>query len=178
MNRLDDDQFLKEIHMRLERSISDLDTSLSSRLDQIRQQALVTPQQNISIDDEPLVGGVVNTLEDNEKLSPVLEQRLDQIRNNALTRMRSESSRHSQSIFGRLKNTFADRLRIGFPVPASMFASACVMATVVSLFYVSSRPAGTLSLEEELLLIASAEDIELYENLDFYLWLAENGLPE
>jgi hypothetical protein len=52
------------------------------------------------------------------------------------------------------------------------------MVTVVSLFYVSSRPAGILSLEEEISLIASAEDIELYENLDFYLWLDENGIPD
>jgi len=178
MNKLDEEQFLQEIRSRLDRSISDLDPSLSSRLDQIRGQALITPQHSVSIDDEPLVDSVLNTLEDNEALPPPIEQRLDQIRNNAVARMGSENSQPTQSIFARMRDTIKDRLRPGFPVPASMFATACVMVTAVSLFYVSSRPAGTLSLEEELTLIASADDIELYENLDFYLWLAENGIPD
>jgi hypothetical protein len=48
------------------------------------------------------------------------------------------------------------------------------MVTAISIFYVNSRPTGTLTLEEEIDLVAAAEDIELYENLEFYLWLAEN----
>jgi len=55
-----------------------------------------------------------------------------------------------------------------------MLATTCVMVTAISIFYVNSRPAGTLTLEEEISLVATAEDIELYENLEFYLWLAEN----
>jgi hypothetical protein len=27
-------------------------------------------------------------------------------------------------------------------------------------------------------LVASADELELYENLDFYLWLEENGIPD
>jgi len=62
-------------------------------------------------------------------------------------------------------------------LPAKMLATACLTVTIVSLFYTASRPAGTLPLEEEIALIASADDYELVENLDFYLWLADNGIP-
>ena len=63
----------------------------------------------------------------------------------------------------------------GFPVTASMVATACVLVTVVSLVYVNGNSSGNLSLDDELVLVASADDLELYENLDFYLWLDENG---
>jgi hypothetical protein len=55
-----------------------------------------------------------------------------------------------------------------------MLATACVVVTAISIFYVDSRPAGTVTLNEEIGLVATAEDIELYDNLEFYLWLAEN----
>jgi hypothetical protein len=48
------------------------------------------------------------------------------------------------------------------------------VVTAISIFYVDSRPAGTVTLNEEIGLVATAEDIELYDNLEFYLWLAEN----
>ena len=56
-----------------------------------------------------------------------------------------------------------------------MVATACVLVTVVSLVYVNGNSSGNLSLDDELVLVASADDLELYENLDFYLWLDENG---
>jgi hypothetical protein len=32
------------------------------------------------------------------------------------------------------------------------------------------------AMNEEGLVLASADDLELYENLEFYQWLADNGL--
>ena len=64
-----------------------------------------------------------------------------------------------------------------FSIPVRVFATTCVIVTVVSLLTVFPDSATPLSLDEEISLIASADDLELYENLDFYMWLAENGLP-
>ncbi|NKB34287.1 MAG: hypothetical protein GKR91_14445 [Pseudomonadales bacterium] len=178
MNKLDEPEFLAEIRSRLDRSTADLNPAMTVRLDQMREQALNTPRIQQVVDDESLVDGVLNTLDDNEELSPVIEQRLDQIRQKALAKMGASNTVARASLLDRIREDIAERFSSGISMPASMFATACLMVTVVSLFYVSSRPAGSLSLEEELTLIASADDIELYENLDFYLWLAENGLPD
>ena len=62
-----------------------------------------------------------------------------------------------------------------FSLPVGMIATACLTVTVVTLFYTSSNPGSEFSVDDELLLIASADELELYENLDFYLWLEETG---
>jgi len=178
MNKLSEEQFLAEIVSRLDRSTVDIGTHLESRLDEIRTNAVNTTHFQTGIDDEPLIDSVVNTLDDNEILAPEIENRLDSIRQNAIARMNTVDRNVNVTLVDRIKDVIEERFSIGFAVPASMFATACVMVTVVSIFYVSSQPAGELSLEDELTLLASAEDIELYENLDFYLWLAENGIPE
>lgn len=178
MSKLSEEQFIAEVVARLERSTTDISPQFTTRLDQIRNNALSSTHVQTGIDDEPLVDSVLNTLEDNEHLPPEIEQRLNQIRQSAIARTGSSRNANTASLFDRLREALVDRFATGFPIPASMFATACVMVTVVSLFYVSSQPGGELSLEEELSLLASADDIELYENLDFYLWLAENGIPE
>ena len=70
--------------------------------------------------------------------------------------------------------------RINLPrlsVPVSAFATACVLVTVATLFFqFPEQPTGELA-EADILLFASSDEIELYDNLEFYLWLAENGLP-
>ena len=181
MNILDDDQLFSEIRKRLDQSVKEIPSSVSLRLNNLRKEALNTPQLKESIDDEPLVAlvdSVLNTLDDNSTLSPSIEHRLNQIRQSAMAKMDSKGSVAMQSVFARWQAAIQDKFASSFGMPASMFATACLMITVVSLFYVTSRPPGSLSLEQELTLIASADDIELYENLDFYLWLAENGLPD
>jgi hypothetical protein len=173
VNKLDDEQFLTEIRKRLDQSVEEIHSSVALRLNKSREEALNTPQLKESIDNDPLVDSVVNTLDDNSELSPIIEHRLNQIRQNAIARIDSK-----ESVLTRIQDAIQEKFASSFGMPASMYATACLMITVASLFYVSSRPAGSLSLEEELTLIASADDIELYENLDFYLWLAENGLPD
>ena len=65
----------------------------------------------------------------------------------------------------------------GFAVPASAFASICVLVTTLAIF-IPSEPLETmpLAVAEDSLVLASEDEIELYENLEFYQWLADNGL--
>ncbi len=93
-----------------------------------------------------------------------------------MARMQLPDAAAKNSLLSRIQQLFQSVFETNRAM-TSMAATACVMVTVVSFFYVSSRPTGILSLEEEIGLIASADDIELYENLDFYLWLEENGMP-
>jgi hypothetical protein len=55
-----------------------------------------------------------------------------------------------------------------------MAATACVIITVAVLFYNAPAPTDSPPLDPNIGLIASADELELYENLDFYVWLAEN----
>lgn len=178
MSKLSEEQFIAEVIARLDKSAVDINPQYSIRLDQIRNDALSSTHLQTGTDDEPLIDRVLNTLDDNEQLPPEIERRLNQIRKSAIAQTGVSTNYNEASLFERLREALDDRFPTGFSVPTSMIATACVMVTVVSIFYVSSQPTGELSLEDELTLLASAEDIELYENLDFYLWLAENGIPD
>ena len=177
MNTLNDQQLIEEICTRLDRSIARLDPSISDRLDAMRRQVLDVGSESVGAEEHSLVLNVRNKLDESASVAPEIEARLDQIRQQAMVRLQTPATKPESSLFIRAKQTlqswFASN---GLAMPASVFASACVLVTVVSLFYIS-RPAGSLPLEEEIGLIASADDIELYENLDFYLWLAENDFP-
>jgi len=176
MNHLDENSFIDAIRQRLDASLVNVDASIASRLDEIRRQALATPQLSSSEDNQPLIDSVCNTLDDNEALPPAIEARLDEIRQRAMARMQLPETAAKNSLLSRMQQLFQSVFGTNMAM-TSMVATACVMVTVVSIFYISFRPTGILSLEEEISLIASADDIELYENLDFYLWLEENGMP-
>ena len=174
MNKLAEEAFLEEICRRLDGSIAHLSPSINERLDVSRQCALQqrSAEQAASLDSLTLE--VRSKLNENDSVSPEIEDRLNQIRQLAIAQLDS-SKPLAPHWLKRVKNwldsSFSD---FNLPVPAGMLATACVLVTVVSIFYVNSRPAGSVSLEEEISLIASAQDIELYENLEFYLWLVEN----
>jgi len=180
MNKLSEEQLVAAICQRLDKSIAHLEPTLAVRLDAARESALslnLTQQSQVAADDDPLlIGGVLNTLDDNSELSPEIEHRLDQIRHQAMQRLSQQKSpgRVDQPILGWLKD-FREFLHNGVSYPLGMVATACLTVTVVSLFYLSSIEETSVGAgaEEEILLIASATEIELYENLDFYLWLEE-----
>ncbi len=175
MNKLEDSLFIQEICQRLDASIAHLDPSISARLNTSRQDALKNKRQPINAETDSLAQKVREQLNENAGLSIEIEAKLNQIRQQAIARLNSTELRVAPSSFARLQNCLESRFStFSLAVPGAMLATACVLVTVVSIFYVTSRPAGSLSLEEEISLIASAEDIELYENLEFYLWLAEN----
>lgn len=177
MNKLNDQQLIEDIRTRLDSSIAHLDPSIGERLDSMRRQAIALESVSVSAEEESIVLNVRSKLDESLSVAPEIKARLDQIRQQAIARLKTPAPESESSLFTRAQETlqalFANNR---LAMPASVFATACVMVTVVSLFYVS-RPPGTLPLEDEISLIASADDIELYENLDFYLWLAENDFP-
>jgi hypothetical protein len=177
MNKLDDKQLLEEIRLRLDRSIAHLEPSVSERLHSMRRQAVAPAQDSADDHAHGLLLDVGQKLDDNEAVTPEIAARLDQIRQQAITSIKSTPPPVAEALLSRVRDSlvalFASHT---MTIPARVFATACVLVTAASLFTVYSRPSGSLTPEAEIGLIASADDIELYENLDFYLWLAENGL--
>lgn len=55
-------------------------------------------------------------------------------------------------------------------------ATACVMVLAVTLIFNSPTSIESLP-AEDLELISSSDNFELYEDLEFYEWLEEDGLP-
>lgn len=180
MNKLSEEQLLAEIRLRLERSIESLEADFAMRLDASRESAvslsLAEHRQMPDNDDSLLLGGILDSLDNSSDLSPEIEKRLDQIRHKAMVRLseRKENRGSSLSLSGWFE-TAREFLFNNVNYPLGMVATACLTVTVVSLFYVRSitDPTTGIGTEEEILLLASADDIELYENLDFYLWLEE-----
>ncbi len=143
MNKLDDRAFIEEIRTRLDRSISEMNPEFCLRLDGFRQRALNVPRTQLSEDNEPLIDSVLTTLDDNEPVAAHIEARLNAIRQQALTRLQHTESAGNRSVLERIRESIQSLLDTNMAM-ASMVATACVMVTVVSLFYVSSRPAGIL----------------------------------
>ncbi len=178
MNKLSEDKFISEICIRLDHSIAALDSDVEAQLDAARATALsldttkAMPHQ--AIDDGLLLDGVVNTLEDYDDVSPEIENRLNQIRHRAIAQLSEQStSPGSFVLFTQWLEQIRDSFYSSFNYPAGMMATACLTITVASLFYMNTGQDAIVPVDEETLLIASAEDFELYENLDFYLWLEE-----
>lgn len=175
MNKLDESAFVQEICRQLDASIARLPKHTQQRLDAGRQAAVMQQAHQPASSDESLATAVSRELDDSSRVSPEIEARLNQIRQSAIAKFEKLEAKKAASAgfsFGRwLKNQFDS---FSFVASAGMLATACVLITAISIFYVNSRPAGTLTLEEEIGLIATAEELELYENLEFYLWLAEN----
>lgn len=175
MNKLDEEVLVQKICRHLDVSIAHLPLAIEQSLLECREAALLQNAQPVPQDAEDLAQAVSRELDNNSALSPDIEARLDQIRHSAVAKFEqlqeqtTETSRFS--LIAWIK-TQSDSFNLS--ASAGMLATACVMVTAISIFYVNSRPAGTFTLEEEIGLVATAEDIELYENLEFYLWLAEN----
>lgn len=175
MNKLNEEILVQEICKHLDASIAHVPQSIEQYLTEGRQAALLQNAHLNSQDAEGLTHAVRAELDDNSALAPDIEARLDQIRHSAVTRFEqlqeTTTEPSSFSLSAWIKTQFDS---FNFAASAGMLATACVMVTAISIFYINSRPAGTLTLEEEIGLVATAEDIELYENLEFYLWLVEN----
>lgn len=169
MIKRSDEEFIALVRSELERSLEGLDPRTLARLGSASQQALAasTLPRN---QDEAIRVRLADSYIDEKALPAGVEERLDQIRQQALARMPRQEQ--SQGVFTQLCAWLKSVLS-SWQVPASLAATGFVMVTAVSLLPGNSN--SEFSLEQELTLVATAEDIELYENLDFYLWLAENG---
>lgn len=169
---ISDDNLTELICQHLDRSTQDLDAEVVARLDALRMQAMErTATDTDSVDEALLVDAVLTGLEE-QPLPGSVSSRLDAMRAQAVDRYTAPEAKPTKpQIQTWLQTWFGEKLALS----ASMVATACVLVTVVSLVYVREGSEGNLTLNDELTLVASAEDLELYENLDFYLWLDENG---
>lgn len=178
MNQLSEEEFIKEVCLRLDRSIASLDLNIESRLTAARVSALsLEPDlsgNDQQLEDDFLLEGVLNTLEENQSVSPEIEHKLDQIRHRAIAQLaEQETNPNPLAFLNDLLERGKEFIYSSFNVPVGMIATACLTVTVVTLFYSNTNQDGFAPIDDESLLVASAEDFELYENLDFYLWLEE-----
>jgi len=173
-----ENQFVHNIVKQLNAGIDDLDLSLSSQLDNMRLQAIDSISIKTKTESEPaLLHSIHDRLEsDNEAVPVEIEKRLNEIRHQAMakaTQLQQKDNLGSLNIVQNNWETLIANLRSG---PTAAIASACVAVVAVSLFFLAPATNEEVSISDEINLLASAEDIELYENLDFYLWLAENDI--
>ena len=169
-------RFLAKVVQTLDSSLVHLPVEFEERLSSARQAALLQAPQ---LDSE---GGAVTSdfawaLKSSEPHIPEsVKLRLDGIRAEAMCKASEALDKANAERKGS-----AWRWRRwapqGFAVPASAFASICVLVTTLAIFNLS-EPIETmpLAVAEDSLVLASEEEIELYENLEFYQWLADNGL--
>ncbi|MDO9319914.1 MAG: DUF3619 family protein [Gammaproteobacteria bacterium] len=167
-----DERFAARVAAILDSSIEGLPPHIEARLDSMRSTALARVVGHDAF--ARSAGMVLSGEEVAEGLPSFVSARLDDIRAQALQRAARQLEQKSQStgwgVLARLLNP-----RLG--IPAGAFASVCVLVTTLALFRVSEpNEVMPVAMNEEGLVLASADDLELYENLEFYQWLADNGL--
>lgn len=91
---------------------------------------------------------------DAEPVDNVTTQRLNQLRQQAL--QSAQPSRFRQ-----------------FALPLATFASLSVIALLVILLQSRSQPSLVVDNIDAFEIISSRDDLELYQNLEFYLWLQQ-----
>ena len=169
-------RFLAKVVQTLDSSLVRLPMEFEERLRSARQAALLQVPQ-LDSEDSAVTSDFARALESSEQQIPEsVKLRLDGIRADAMRKaseaLGKANAEHKGS--GWRWTRWAPQ---GFAVPASAFASICVLVTTLAIFN-PSEPLETmpLAVAEDSLVLASEEEIELYENLEFYQWLADNGL--
>jgi len=93
--------------------------------------------------------------------------------NDAYVRMRLRSAR--LKALEAVQDTLPWYLRIPRWVGAGAVAAAMVLVIAVTLWMSAERRALTAGQVEDLELLTTHEQLELYKDLDFYRWLENNG---
>jgi hypothetical protein len=166
----DEERFVLRVAAELDTSLGSLTIAQSARLDAARCRALerVIVQGAADSDGHP---ALARTLSDSaEQIPSDVRRRLDGIRAQAMLKARDAQRAESRDRpWWRLPREFA--------VPAGAFASVCMLVTTLALYTPGDVPEVLpVALSEDGLLITSADELELYQNLEFYQWLADNGL--
>jgi hypothetical protein len=176
-----DDKLIGDIRYYLDKSIEDLPGDVLKKLQSARRQAVTVVQSSEHSDYSAATIALAarTSLDDtSEALDPEIQRRLDMIRTQAVERMKvSATSRQATkpTLWQKIQQLIHHH-EFGFQ--AGALVTACVLVTVVAL-QLQFPESGTVNpTDSDILLFASADEIELYENLEFYLWLAENGIPE
>ncbi len=173
MNGLgEDERFVLRVAAELDNSLGSLSAAERAHLDAARRASLLRAGLE-SVGQSATHSAFARALDESaERIPEDIRQRLDGIRAEAMARARSDR-RGAQAAGSR----FPWRLPRAFAVPAGAFASVCVLVTTLALFPSAEVPdVLPVALSEDGLLITSAEELELYQNLEFYQWLADNGL--
>lgn len=174
MTSQDHEQLLGHIRHTLDQSVAQLDGDTRERLDYMRSEAAMQQlKEPVNDCEENLLMAARVALDDSiEELSPSLLAGLNEARTSALAQVGITDPERGvwRQLTARLKSPLIS-------VPAGAFATACVLVTVTALFNQITGQRGSEVADADVILFASSEEIELYDNLEFYLWLADNGLP-
>lgn len=169
---LDNERFTALVAAMLDNSIEGLPPRIEARLDSMRSTALARLVEHDAFVQS--AGMVLSGEKSVEGLSPTVTARLDDIREQALQRAAHQLKRKSQATAG---GVFDRLLNPRLSISAGAFASICVLVTTIALFPAREpEEIMPVAMNEEGLVLASVDDLELYENLEFYQWLADNGL--
>lgn len=173
MMQADDKDLLKRIQDSLDNSTSNLDREVLARLNSIREQAIAGEFRKLAaMETDTLIQAARLSLDSSTiNIDSRILQQLNQFRQQAL------SGHSANKSVGMLQNFLDTITNSRLLVPTGAFATACVFVIALSVSYLGPDTLDSMAIEEELLLLASATELELYENLDFYLWLADNGIP-
>ncbi|MEQ8954785.1 MAG: hypothetical protein RL120_11685 [Gammaproteobacteria bacterium] len=151
MSTVNDDKLVQQLRRCLDQSIVGLDEDISARLDQMRRAALAA-MDDVELNTQQSAA-VRETLDQSLQLDAATATRLNQIRQRAMDRAEHRTwSLHGLLAPARQMLSWLDSRRLA--VPASVFATACVIVTVVSLGYNSTSRPGGLAVDEDLLLVA------------------------
>lgn len=169
----DEERFLLRVAAELDASLETLTTQELARLDAIRRGALQTADVPAVLPPRATSEQAKSLLADSAAQIPEeIRQQLDGIRARAMLKARAAQRESLATSLGQWL-----RLPRQFAVPAGAFASVSVLITTLALFTPSDTPEVLpVALSEDGMLIASAEELELYQNLEFYQWLVDNGL--
>jgi len=179
MNNGNHDILIADIQHYLDKSVEDLPDDTLEKLHSARQLAVAQVKSSTTSagTDESIALAARTSLDDaTEELEPEVKRRLDAIRSQAVARLRHEQDNknvNTEALWQKFNEFFR---RQGFGLPAGGLVTACLLVTVVVLQWPDS--ARISPVDSDILLFASADEIELYENLEFYLWLAENGMSQ
>lgn len=167
--------FLAKVTQALDSSLMQLPNGIEESLDGVRHNAMLQVLVRGS-ESSAVSGRLAASLESSEPQIPEsVRLRLDGIRTGAMQRASAaqQKGNAASTANGWWWSRWAPR---GFAVPASAFASICMLVTTLAIFNLSKTPEimPLLVDAQNSLVLASEEEIELYENLEFYQWLAEN----
>lgn len=120
---------------------------------------------------------VPRTAPDDERLVAAIRQQLDQGCNALDGHTRSRLNRIRHAALER-KQTRGARMLL---LPFGGFVTACVLVLSLTLFRPglapdAEVPAGAAALED-IEILTSSDSLDLYEDYEFYQWLAENDTP-
>lgn len=159
-----DSDFIVYVRSLLDTSLAQIPHSTQSQLSSAKLAAIESAQQSRA---------TVNSVKQlGERDLPLeIQHSLDGIRLRALGRAARRS--RSDALASRWTQPWMS-VRSG---GVAAFASVCILVTGVLLVGArESVDVVPLAVMEEAWVLASEEELELYENLEFYQWLAENGL--